>query len=322
MKEIPFSTILTALANSDQSFPPKYLPRFSDLTPGDITALQQFWPRVPVLRKRTFLKKLNEQFDEDTLLSFESVGAILLQDPDDEVRTNALKLLEETSDFRLIPNLVKMIQNDPEAETRARAATVLGQFVQLGEMGDLPNGKLKLVEETLIKAAHDEHTSIARAALEALGYSSRPELDALIISAFNRPDPLWQATALFAAGRSADNRWQEQIITGLLSDDIPVRLVAVQSAGELELKLARRPLLEMLEDEADDDIFQAIIWSLSQIGGDDVRTMLETLLARAEDDEQIEFIEEAIANLSFTEDLDEFDLVAFDPDTEIDPDEE
>jgi HEAT repeat protein len=322
MKAIPFSTILTALTNSDQSFPSRYLPLFSDLSPEDLAALKKVWPQVAVLRKRTLLKKLNDLFDEDNIVSFEALAAMLLQDPDGEVRTLALKLLEETIDLRLIPSLVRMVQDDPEAETRARAITVLGQFVQLGEMAELPDGKRELVEETLLKAAHDEHTSIARAALEALGYSSRPELDALIISAFNRPDPLWQATALFAAGRSADNRWQEQIITGLLSEDTPVRLVAVKSAGDLELKVARQPLLEMLEEEMDDDVFQAIVWSLSQIGGEDVRTYLEALLARAEDDEEIEFLEEAIANLSFSEGLEEFDFLAIDPDTEIDPDED
>jgi hypothetical protein len=44
-----------------------------------------------------------------------------------------------------------------------------------------------------------------------------------------------------------------------------------------------------------------------------------------EDDEQIEFLEEALDNLAFTEDLDRFDLLAFDPDdelTEIEEDED
>lgn len=318
MKEIPFSTVLTALTNPDQGFPARYLPRFSDLPPADLKALLQIWPRVPLMRKRALLKNLNERFEEDTLLSYEALGAALLQDEDGTVRTLALKLMEETTDARLIPDLVKMIQNDPEPESRARAATVLGQFVRMGEMGELPDGKREIVEETLLKAAHSTDISVARAALEALGYSSRPELDDLILSAFNRPDPLWQATALFAAGRSADNRWQEQVLTGLLSEDLPVRLVAVQSAGELELKAARKVLLEMLEDETDDDVFQAIIWSLSQIGGEDVRTYLEALLAEAEDDEQIEYIEEAISNLSFTEDMEQFDLLAVDPDDELD----
>ena len=101
-----------------------------------------------------------------------------------------------------------------------------------------------------------------------------------------------------------------------------MRLVAVQSAGELELKTARKPLIDMLEDELDDDVFQAIIWSLSQIGGEDVRTYIEALLAEAEDDEQIEYLEEALENLSFTEDLEEFSMLAFDPDDELTEDEE
>ena len=322
MKEIPFSTILAALANPEHAFPARYLPRFSDLNATDLAAFMKVWPSVSLIRKRTLLKNLDERFEEDTLLLFESIGSRLMHDEDGEVRTLALKLLEETTDRRLIPDMVKMIQDDPEPEARARACTVMGQFVQMCEMGQLPEQRQQQVEETLLKAAHEDNSSVARAALEALGYSSRPELDKLILSAFNRPDPLWQAAALFAAGRSADNRWQEQIITGLLSEDAIVRLVAVKSAGELELKLARKPLLDMLEDEMDDDVFQAIIWSLSQIGGEDVRTYLQALLAEAEEDEQIEYLEDALANLSFTEDMEEFDMLAVDPDDELGVDEE
>ncbi len=322
MKEIPFSNILAALAEPGRAFPSRYLSRFSDLDGVDLLAFVQTWAHVSLARKRDLLKTLTDHFEDDNLVSFETIATTLLQDEDGEIRTQALKLLDETIDTRLIPTLVKMIQTDPEPEARARAATVLGQFVQMGEMGELQDGKRELVEETLLKAANHENTSVARAALEALGYSSRPELDQLIKTAFNRPDPLWQAAALFAAGRSADNRWQEQIITGLLSEDVPVRLVAVQSAGELELKAARKPLLDMLEDELDDDVFQAIIWSLSQIGGEDVRTFIQALLAEAEDDDQIEYLEDALANLSFTEDMEEFNMLAFDPDDEFDEDDE
>jgi hypothetical protein len=49
------------------------------------------------------------------------------------------------------------------------------------------------------------------------------------------------------------------------------------------------------------------------------------LLDQVEDDEQIAFLEEALDNLAFTEDLERFDLLAFDPDedlTELDEDDE
>ncbi|HEY5730011.1 MAG TPA: hypothetical protein VIS72_08160, partial [Anaerolineales bacterium] len=54
---------------------------------------------------------------------------------------------------------------------------------------------------------------------------------------------------------------------------------------------------------------------------EDVGTYLETLLDRAEDEELIGFLEEALDNLAFTEDLDRFELMSFDPD-EIDDLEE
>lgn len=320
MKEIPFSTILTALTNPDQAFPSRYLPRFSDLGTADLNALLQAWPKVSLIRKRTLLKNLNEKFDEDNLLSFESLGARLLLDDDGEVRTRALKLLEETTDARLIPQLVKIIETDPEPSARAGAAVVLGEFVRMAELDELSAANRAIVEETLLKAARVEDSHIARAALEALGYSSRPEVEDLILSAFNRPDPLWQASALFAAGRSADNRWQEQVITGLLSEDTAVRLVAAQAAGELELKLARNVLLEMLEDEVDEDVYRAVIWSLSQIGGEDVSTYLQAILDETDDDDLMEFIDEALANLSYTADLEKFDLLALDVDDELDED--
>jgi HEAT repeat protein len=314
MKEVSFETILAALINPDGVFPARYLPRLSDLSPAEVRAFAANWTQVPLKRQRSLLRQLQEHFDTDTLLSYEALAVSLLTDPDAEVRTLALRLLEETIDARLIPTLTRLLKTDPEPEARARAAIVLGQFVRLGEMEELPLAKRHLVEEALIEAARTETAVVARAALEALGYSGRSEVDELIGAAFKHADPLWQATALFAAGRSADARWQEQILNGLLSEDAPVRLAAATSAGELELKTARKMLIEMLEDEEDDDVLQAAIWSLSQIGGEDVRTYLEALLAEAVDDEQVEFIEEALVNLSFTEDLEQFDLLAVDPD--------
>jgi HEAT repeat protein len=107
--------------------------------------------------------------------------------------------------------------------------------------------------------------------------------------------------------------------------DDRIRKAAVQAAGELSLQAARTILLKMLSEEEDATILSAVIWSLSQIGGEDVRTYLENLLDQLEDDEQIAFLEEALDNLAFTEDLERFDLLAFDPDdelSEIDEDED
>ena len=174
------------------------------------------------------------------------------------------------------------------------------------------------MEDALLEKANSEDQLIVRRnALEALGYSSRPEVITLIESSFRRSNPDWQASALFAMGRSYDERWEEQVLSSLLDENPLVRLAAVEAAGELGLASARTILFQVLEEEEDDEITSAAIWSLSQVGGEDVRVYIENLIDLAEDDEQVEFLEEALDNLVFTEEMSSFDLMSYDPDEDV-----
>ncbi len=91
-----------------------------------------------------------------------------------------------------------------------------------------------------------------------------------------------------------------------------MREEAVRAAGELELKDMRELLLAILDEEEDDDIRAATIWSLSQIGGEGIREAFSQLMETAEDDEFIDFLENAIDNLNFTDELAQFDLFDID----------
>jgi HEAT repeat protein len=94
-----------------------------------------------------------------------------------------------------------------------------------------------------------------------------------------------------------------------------VRLAAVAAAGLLELPAARQPLLEMLEDpdQLPDSVRRSAIWSLSQIGGEDVGAALEYLLENTEDVDEVEFLEDALENLEFTEGFTNLDMMDYDP---------
>jgi HEAT repeat protein len=316
--KIPFSSVVSALVNTDANFPSRFLKEFSDLSPGELDTLHRAWPQVDLERKRILLRDLNAAFREDNLLSYDDVAQAFLGDPDALVRAQAVRLLEETSDLRLLRRLIEMGQNDTDTSVRTEIATVLGQFVRLGEEERVPPPLKRQVEEILLRAAREERDPhLQRAAIESLGYSNRPEVRKLIEDAFERPDTQWAASALLAISRSFDARYQDQVLIALTHEDSHIRLLAAQAAGELELKTARQPLLTLLDEEDDNEVLEAIIWSLSQIGGEDVRTYLQALLDAAEDDEQIEFISEALTNLSFTEDLEGFDLMAYDPDDEL-----
>lgn len=315
-----FQNVLDALLSDRPDFPRRYLQEFSDLGTLELKNLLDVWPRVKSSRKLTLLEELDTLAETDTLVSFDDLARALLTDPDPEVRTRAIRLLDEYEDPKVVPSFLDMLKNDPDTNVRAEAAKALHLFVDLGELEEIPEKIYHQVEDALLaSAASEDETRVRRLSLESLGYSSRPEVITLIESAFHRTDPAWQASSLIAMGRSADERWDEEVLHSLVNVNDRVRKAAVQAAGELSLQLARPILLKMLGEEEDEAILSSVIWSLSQIGGEDVRTYLENLLDQLEDDEQTAFLEEALDNLAFTEDLDRFDLLALDPDDELSP---
>ncbi|MBN2118684.1 MAG: HEAT repeat domain-containing protein [Anaerolineales bacterium] len=315
-----FQSVLDALLSDRKDFPRIYLQEFSDIGAPELKTLLEVWPRVKPSRKLTLLEELDALAEVDTLVSFDDVARALLTDPEPDVRTRAIRLLDECEDTKLIPSYLDMLRNDPNVGVRMEAASALNLFVDLGELDEIPEDLYHQVEDALLAtAASEDDVRVRRAALESLGYSGRPEVVTLIESAFHRQDPNWQTSALVAMGRSADERWDDEVTRSLVHVDDRIRKAAVQAAGELSLQSARPILLKMLGEEEDALILSAVIWSLSQIGGEDVRTYLENILDQLEDgdDDQIAFLEEALDNLAFTEDLERFDLLAVDPDDDL-----
>jgi HEAT repeat protein len=228
----------------------------------------------------------------------------------------AIRLLQFVEDRRTARALINILLHDPDQLVRAEAARELGKFILYGELDKLPGDITNIITDALLNAANDEKNKadLRRYALESLGYSGRVEVETLIESSFRRDDPLWKASALVAMGRSSNpERWADTVISMLLDEDVRIREEAARASGELDLKDARQLLVNMLaEDEEDDDVIHAAIWSLSQIGGEDVRT------SRAEEDELVDFITEALDNLTFNEELQEFELLAYDDLDELD----
>ena len=314
----PFQPVLDSLLDEKKDFPRKYLQQFSDLGELELKTLLEVWSRVGVNRKLTLLEELETLSESDTLVNFDDLAKALLSDSDSTVRGRAIRLLRECEDVRLASTYIDILKNDADVHTRAEAATALGMLVDLGELEEIPEETYHHVENVLLAVANgNDDIKVRRRAVESLGYSSRPEVTALIQAAFQREDPAWQASALFAMARSADSRWDADVLASLPSENRSVREAAVEAAGQLSIKQAGPILIRMLEEEEDDDVTSALIWSLSQIGGEDARTTIEALLDQTEDEDQIEFLEEALENLAFTEDLDRFDLLNFEPDLDL-----
>lgn len=325
MTELNFQNVLDHLLDSKKDIPQNHLGYYSDLDPKSLRLFLDIWSSVKPERKLLLLDSLLSHLDSDTLVSYEEIGKALLDDSNSEIRARAIGLLAESNDPKLVDSFINIFLNDSDLAPRLEAANILGEFVLLGELEELDAHTQQEIEDALISVIRSEdNPALRRKALESLGYSSREEMMNIIESAYQRSDANWVASALKAMGRSHDNVWNENVISKLLDDDPRVRYAAAQAAGELEIEQASPIMLQMLEDEEeDDDVVSAAIWSLSQIGGEDARVYILNLLENTDDEETIAFLEDALENLDFNEELNEFELLDLDEDDfEMDDEED
>ena len=310
---VPFDEIITALLDMNRPFPPVFLHRFSDLSPNDLQKVKTVWANVNPDRRAALLEDLEHLSEADHLLIFDEMAKFALDDSDPRVRVTAVRLLFDCQDPKLAPKFMQILENDQNPAVQAAAATSLGQYIYLGEIEEISQNILhQVVEQLLDTLQSNQDKLVRRRALESLGFSGRPEVKPLIITAYSSEDPEWLTSAVFAMGRSADQAFIQSVLEMLDHPDPEVQFEAVRAAGELEAHPARGLLLELLESSAEnEDLHMAVIWSLSQIGGEGVREMLETLMEETEDGELIDFIEEALDNLYLTEGFSELEMFDF-----------
>ncbi len=310
-KENTIIEVIQALLDIEKPFPASLLYAFSDLEPDECTQLFAVWDQIPLQRRRALLEDLSDIAERDDLMLFEEVGRIALDDSDPQVKVAALDLLFQAEDTRLLPKFLSLLRDHASDDVRAAAANALGPYVYMGEFERIHAEQLRRVENALLKAYREDASELVqRRALESLGYSSREEVPDLLRAAYASQETGWLESALFAMGKSADEQWKDLVLAHLKDENLPVRLQAVHAAGELALEGARASLLRVLEREFDiADLRREAVWALSQIGGEGVEKALERLLERLDDDEDIELVEEALDQLSFTEDKEFFSLL-------------
>ncbi|MFN8384057.1 MAG: HEAT repeat domain-containing protein [Anaerolineales bacterium] len=320
---LSFQSVLDHLLDSKKDIPQNHLQYYSDLDPKSLRLFMDVWPSVKPERKLLLLNELLQHLDSDNLVSYEDIGKALLNDADGEVRALAIGLLAESNDPKLARTLINIFLNDAELAPRMEAATLLGEFVLLGELEELDADLKAKIEDALISVIRSEQNSgLRKRALESLGYSGRDEMTNIIETAFHREEATWVSSALRAMGRSHDNQWNDDVVSKLLDDDPRIRFAAAEAAGELNITEAGPIMLQMLEDEEeDDDVISAAIWSLSQIGGEDARIYIVNLIENTEDEDLVAFLEDALENLDFNEEMDKFDLLTLDQDDLEDLDE-
>ena len=280
--------------------------------------MQECWPQIPVWRRQALLEDLEQLADDNYLLSYEQICRIAIDDDDPRVRFLAIRPLVIYEPTDLITKILGILETDSDENVRAVCASTLGKFVYLGEIEDIPaKTKDKIVDCLLRVTQGQDVREVRRRALEALGYTNRPEIPDLIKKAIVSEETDWLVSALFAIGRTYDSRWSPNVIQMLRHQSPAIRFEAARSAGELEIKDAVRDLMELLDD-TDEDTRLAATWSLSQIGGEGVKKTLEKQLKAANSHEEAKIAQDALDNLLFNEDMELFGLLEFSDDDDDD----
>lgn len=296
-----FDEVLGTIGDLEQEIP---VARFADISDMDKDRLARFrrtWDELPVDRRRTMIKLLGEEAYAHVELNFDEIYRQSLHDPDPQVRQAAIDNLWECEDPLLVSAFLRALTSDTASNVRSSAAAALGRYVLMGEVEQIRPEVLHEIEEALLTAAGPEEAfEVRRAALESLGYSTRPEVPEIIIQAHESGSEPFVVSSLVAIARSANDEWKEQVIPHLISPSPDIRLAAVRATGELELIETAPDLIELLED-ANDNVRQAAIWSLGQLGGDIAKQALVELLETSEEVGEAQLVQDAIDNLEFVD---------------------
>jgi HEAT repeat protein len=250
--------------------------RLAELSREDLSDFRARWSTLPVERRLAILGVAAQLAEDDVHLDFSSVLKLCLADSDGAVRAAAIEGLWENDEARTGDLLATVLRTDPDERARVAAALGLAHFADRLEFGTLYAPTAARVRAALLAAANDqrEPADVRRRAIESLGVLSDPGVIDLIERTFADSDPKFRASAIYAMGRNADDRWLPTVLGEFESDNPEIRFEAARAAGPIESARAVVPLITLLDDP-DLEVRLAAVGSLGTIGGEVARKALE-----------------------------------------------
>jgi HEAT repeat protein len=269
-------TLLDELHKSHTMPTQTSLYHLSNLEDRDTARVRDVWTDLPVDLRRAIITRLLDLAEADFEVNFGAIFRLGLEDEDAQVRMAAIEGLWEDEDVFLVPLLAARLREDESPAVRATAATSLGRFVLLGELGKIRPDPHTLAYEALLAAWQDgeEALEVRRRTLESLAYADTDTVKELISHAYAAPEEKMRISAIFAMGRSADTCWAAQVRQELFRASPEMRYEAARACGELQLRDAVAELEELIDD-VDSEVQEAALWALGQVGGNDARRILE-----------------------------------------------
>lgn len=272
----------------------------SDLQPKEQRAIEPVWNALSVIAKHRVLRALNEASEAMFELSYREIATLGLDDASGLIRSTSIDLLWTDESEETMRKLMRMADTDSDAAVRTRALEQLGRFILLGEYGDIADELAEQAQALTLKIHTDnaEPVALRRRALESLANSSHPAVCDLIKAAYADGNHELRIGAIFAMGRTCSNTWRDQLMDELESGDNECAFEAIRACGQIQLKEAARRIGEFTLSE-DQELQMIAIWSLGEIGGRHAIDVLSSLEERAQDDDMVAAIDEALDTAGF-----------------------
>jgi HEAT repeat protein len=272
----------------------------SGLSHEETELFSEHWALMSTIRRRHIVSALVEIAEANVTVDFNSIFRVGLRDEDAEVRACAVDGLWEDQDPGLTDILLDLLTADPSIMVRGAAATGLGRFVLMCELGELEEELGGRVVQALWEVIDDAEEALEtqRRAVEAISYSGDEGVRQLIEAAYRHPEEKMRVSAIFSMGRSADSVWSKTVIAELGSGNPEIRFEAARACGELELKEAVPALIRLIADP-DREVQQAGLYALGKIGGREARRALQ-LCCESEDEIIAAAGDEALRELELT----------------------
>ena len=314
--------VLEELGDASDSLSYARLYALSDLAGQNLALFRTMWDAFPASRRARLLQALVELAETSFQVNFDAIFRHCLDDPYDEVRAAAIDGLWENEEVSLIGPLLTKLRTDPSVQVRTAAAAGLGRFVLAGELEQVEAPVQSRITTELLTSIYlaGESVEVRRRAVESVAYRCSPEVLEVIETAYYDEDEQMRISAIVGMGRSCDPRWKDIVLEELQSSSAAMRYEAAVACGELMLHQAV-PALGRLIDDPDQQVSDASIWALGQIGGSAARQVLLRAYDDA-DDITRSAIEDALAEQALLEGELDFTLYELDSSLEDDFDEE
>lgn len=274
----------------------------SGLMGDEIEHLAPEWQSLDADYRYKLVRRLAEATETNYELDYRNFGLFAMQDADASVREAAVDMLWEDDSFEVMDRLIELARVDEAASVRAAALKALERFILKGELGELPERETVRAQQVAAAVLNNgrEPVEVRRRALEAIANCSHEVVQGAIKKAYREEDSSMKLSAVYAMGRTCDDRWENIILNELDSSEVEMRYEAARAAGELQLVTAV-PKLGQLIAEEDIEIQGMAVWSLGEIGGRETLRILGAVLELAEeneDDDLVNAVEDAIGSAS------------------------